>query len=132
MNITCIFPQKRLESPYLDAVREYEKRLSRYCKIKFLSAASLRQIPASAQLLTITSGNAKAAMLSSEAFAEQISHYGLCGQAQLCFALTNVPEYAESCLSLSHAKLSDSLLAVVLAEQLYRAFRIIHNHSYHK
>ena len=40
MNIICISPLKKLDSPYAEAVREYEKRLGRYCKIKLFSAKS--------------------------------------------------------------------------------------------
>lgn len=132
MNIICISPLKKLDSPYAEAVREYEKRLGRYCKIKLFSAKSAPPPSPAAEILTITSGLAGASMLSSEEFAAQLAQYGLNGQTRLHFILADSPAVSENCLSLSYAKLSPPLLTVLLYEQIYRAFRIIHQHSYHK
>ena len=132
MNIICISPLKKLDSPYAEAVREYEKRLSRYCKIKLFSAKSAPPPSPAAEILTITSGLAGASMLSSEEFAAQLAQYGLNGQTRLHFTLADSPAVSENCLSLSYAQLSPPLLTVLLYEQIYRAFRIIHQHSYHK
>ena len=71
-------------------------------------------------------------MLSSEEFAARLAQYGLNGQTRLHFILEDSPAVSENCLSLSHAQLSQPLLTVLLYEQIYRAFRIIHRHSYHK
>ena len=62
MNIICISPLKKLDSPYAEAVREYEKRLGRYCKIKLFSAKSAPPPSPAAEILTITSGLAGAPM----------------------------------------------------------------------
>lgn len=132
MNIICISPLKKLDSPYAEAVREYEKRLGRYCKIKLFSTKSAPPWSPAAEILTITSGLAGAPMLSSEEFAARLAQYGLNGQTRLHFTLADSPTVSENCLSLSHAKLSLPLLTVLLYEQIYRAFRIIHRHSYHK
>ena len=132
MNIICRSPLKKLNSPYADAVKEYEKRLGRYCKIKLCFAKSALPKSSAATTLTITSGIAGAPMLSSEELAVRLSQYGLSGQARLHFVLDEYPATFENCLSLSHAPLSQPLLTVLLYEQIYRAFRIIHRHSYHK
>lgn len=132
MNISCIFPDKKLKEPYRSAVREYEKRLGRYCKCKFLSQQQLKQIPPLASLVYITSGYPQAATISSEEFAHYLERQGIEGRSDLYFLISEVPPKSENVTSLSHARLSSQTMAVLLSEQVYRAFRIIHNHSYHK
>lgn len=131
MNINCFYPQKKLASPYLDAVKEYEKRLQRYCKLKLISGTN-RNFQDQSMLIYICSGASGIAMLSSEEFASFINQQGLSGKHELSFVLTDQPPEHTKSYSISSAPLKDDLLTVLFTEQLYRAFRIIHNHSYHK
>lgn len=132
MNISCIYPLKKLDEPYLSAVKEYEKRLSRYCKCRFVSASLAPKRKATTKTIYITSGSAPFETLSSESFAEFLNLQSLHGNTDLHFVLSDSPAPSEKVISLSHAKLSFPMLTVLLSEQIYRGFRIIHNHSYHK
>lgn len=40
MNFTIIHQEKKLPSFYTQAIKEYQKRLQRYCKIQLLSCSS--------------------------------------------------------------------------------------------
>ena len=132
MNITCIFPLKKLDEPHLSAMKEYEKRLQRYCKCKFLPVCRSKKITENTAVIYITSGNPNAAVLSSEDFADQLKDHALHGRSDLLFVLSGTPEDPKNAISLSYANLPIPTLTVLLSEQIYRAFRIIHNHSYHK
>lgn len=131
MNIICFYPFKKLEKQYLAAVSEYKKRLGRYCKIKFQPYPKGTP-PDSPNIVYITSGQPHATMLSSEGFADYLAQKSIHGQSDILFLLTEESPDLANTLSLSHAKLSLPMLTVLLSEQIYRAFRIIHNHSYHK
>lgn len=129
MNINCIYPQKKINSPYMDAISEYEKRLQRYCKWKRIANGKSERFPAP---IYITSGEACKSVLSSEDFAAFIERQGLEGRHELSFVLTDSASNTDDSFSICAAPLNFDMLLVLFTEQLYRAFRIIHNHSYHK
>ncbi|RRD96142.1 hypothetical protein EII17_01155 [Clostridiales bacterium COT073_COT-073] len=132
MNISCIYPAKKLAEPYQSAVKEYQKRLSRYCKIQLIPISAANKLPVGDHVFYITSGYPAAKSMSSEQFADWLEKQGLTGKAQLSFILTEQPEDSSSAFSLSPAAIALPMLTVLLFEQIYRAFRIIHHHSYHK
>lgn len=75
----------------------------------------------------------------SVGFSEQISRLGVNGKSHLIFIIGGSLGLSEAVLRRADAKLSFSemtfphqLMRVILLEQLYRAFRIIHHEPYHK
>jgi 23S rRNA (pseudouridine1915-N3)-methyltransferase len=124
----------KLESFYLDAIKEYEKRLSKYCKLKIVSSKSAKKIEnmvlsSSYSIAVSTSGK----NISSEELASKIEQFGIDGQSNINLFIGNSEnlQYNEV-ISLSKMEMSLGLQSTVAIEQIYRAFRIIHNHSYHK
>lgn len=71
------------------------------------------------------------ASVDSVDFSEMLAGLGVHGLSHIEYSLLPV-EHPDQRLALATEKLSDELLAVLLAEQLYRAFRIMHHHTYHK
>lgn len=159
MRITLITVGKIKEKFYVDAIAEYSKRLSRYCKLDIVqvedektpdSASELqkRQIKEKEGeriLAQVKDGSYVIAlaiegeMLSSEALAEKIERLGIAGQSQIAFIIGGSLGLSEAVLKRADHKLSFSrmtfphqLMRVILLEQIYRSYRIIHGEPYHK
>lgn len=132
MNINCIFSHKKINMPYSSAIDEYTKRLQRYCKIKLLPFKKFEKNSTGKKVIYISSGHSNYPMPSSEELSEYIGKSGLQGIHELNFVMSEIPQEAEEVFSLCHAELNPDMLTVLLTEQIYRAFRILHNHSYHK
>lgn len=120
---------------YKSAIKEYEKRLSRYCKLQFTlykNPSELnRYIKQNSYIFFITH-NANYC-LSSECFAEKIQQLGTNGISDITFIISDdFVDCTSDQLCLSPLKMDPHLTATILIEQIYRAFRIIHNEPYHK
>lgn len=134
------------------AIAEYEKRLSRYCKIscKFIKKEkeweSLLVKDAGMKKFIVQPGKAE---LTSERLSEQIKNWEGSGIKGIMFL---VPEWNEEILAddqtkmasktkqpimiesliLSDFTMSSNMTGMVLYEQIYRGYRILNNHPYHK
>lgn len=125
--------QPKLENFYLDAIKEYEKRLTRYGKTKLHLLKNREQLSAKlvGSSFTVLVTPTKQT-ISSESFADKINSWGISGTSQVAFIIgSDLPE-ADERLSLSQMDMEPGLQVALLYEQLYRAYRIIHNHPYHK
>ena len=159
MNITIVAVGKIKESFYQDAVAEYRKRLGRYCRLEIVEVADepapervspaqadaikqreaehiLRRLKANSYLITLEITGKK---YDSEQFAKKLENLGLTGKSQLVFVIggslglhASVSERADMKLSFSDMTFPHQLMRVILAEQIYRAFRIINGEPYHK
>ena len=159
MKITLVTVGKIKEKFYTDAIAEYAKRLSRYCKLEIIQVADektpdkaseaeelqikdkegkriLEQIKDGAFVIALAiNGN----MLDSVELAERIDKLGIGGVSQLVFVIGGSLGLSEAVLSRADYKLSFSrmtfphqLMRVILLEQIYRAFKIAEGSSYHK
>lgn len=134
------------------AIAEYEKRLSRYCKIscKFIKKEkeweSLFVKDTGMKKFIVQPGKAE---LTSEKLSEQIKNWEGSGIKGIMFL---VPEWSEEILAddqtkmasktkqpimiesliLSDFTMSSNMTGMVLYEQIYRGYRILNNHPYHK
>ncbi len=123
----------RLEKFYLDAIKEYEKRLTRYGKTKLHLLVNREQLSAklAGSSFTVLVTPTKQT-ISSESFADKINSWGVSGTSQVAFIIGSDFPQADERLSLSQMDMEPGLQVTLLYEQLYRAYRIIHNHPYHK
>ena len=129
--------ENKIDKFYIEAIKEYEKRLSKYCKIK------LHQLKNREQLLSKLSKNShvilisnEGANVSSEELAEKINSYGVTGISNITIILGDSLEmfkdnFDES-IMISTMDMEIGLQATILFEQIYRAYRIINNQPYHK
>lgn len=159
MRITLIAVGKIKERYFTDAIAEYSKRLSRYCKPEILEAAD-EKIPDNAseaeenqireregeRVRKLLKDNAYTIALAidgkamtSEAFADKIEKLGVRGESHLCFLIGGSLGMSESLLKSADERISFSdmtfphqLMRVILLEQIYRGFRIINHEPYHK
>lgn len=159
MKITLITVGKIKEKYFTDAIAEYQKRLSRYCKLEILevadektpdgaSAAVEEQIreKEAERVRKLLKDNAYTIALAidgkqmtSEGFAEKIQNLGIRGESHICFLIggslgmsDGLLRQADERISFSKMTFPHQLMRVILLEQIYRGFRIIHHEPYHK
>ncbi len=159
LNITILCVGKIKESYFADAVFEYSKRLSRYCKLTICEVKDeptpdspsaqekalilekegqriLEKIPDSAHVTALCiEGQSK----TSEKLALQIQELATSGKSHLVFIIggsmglsEHVKNRANDKLSFSPMTFPHQLMRVILLEQIYRAFQINSGGKYHK
>ena len=159
MRITIVTVGKVKEKFYRDAIAEYVKRLGRYCTLEILEVADektpdaaseameeeirrkegeriLKQIRDDMFVITLEIGGK---MLSSEELAQKIDGLGLSGRSSIAFVIggsiglgQEVLRRSDFALSFSRMTFPHQLMRVILLEQIYRSYRIIHGEPYHK
>lgn len=159
MKITLITVGKIKERFFTDAIAEYSKRLSRYCKLEIIQVADektpdgagealerqirdkegeriLTQIRDGAYVIALAIDGQ---MLDSEQLAARIERLGVSGQSQIVMIIGGSLGLSEAVLKRADYRLSFSrmtfphqLMRVILLEQIYRSFRIIAGEPYHK
>ena len=159
MKITIVCVGKIKEKFYRDAVEEYKKRLGRYCKMQIVEVADEKTPDKASEalenqikekegnrILSHISDNDYVIALAingkerdSVELAEHIKALGLHGKSSLTFVIGGSLGLSEEVLKRADEKLSFSkmtfphqLMRVILAEQIYRSYRIIHGEPYHK
>lgn len=159
MKITLVTVGKIKEKFYADAITEYSKRLSRYCKLEVIQVADektpdragqaletqikekegeriLSQIKDGAYVIALA---IEGQMMDSEGLAEMIGKLGISGTSQIVFVIggslglsETVLKRADVLLSFSKMTFPHQLMRVILLEQVYRSYRIMGNEPYHK
>ncbi len=132
------------EAFYRDAVKEYEKRLSRFCKTEIFELAERASLKEEAEdILRYLKGHVFVLAIegkerSSEKLAAQIKTLCDAGKEMTfvigssCGLHDSVKEKADDLLSFSPMTFPHQLMRVVLFEQVYRAFMINAGAEYHK
>lgn len=159
MNIN-IYAVGKIKEPYLkEGIAEFTKRLGAYTGIHMeemsdepapesLSALEMEQVKrAEGERILKKIGNEdyvialdiRGKQLTSESFAKKISALQLEGHSTIDFVIggslglsTKVLARANMQLSFGKMTYPHMMMRLILLEQIYRAFRIIHNHPYHK
>lgn len=159
MRITVIAVGKIKEKYFTGAIAEYAKRLSRYCKLEIIELADektpdgaspaqeaqikekegdriLKAVREDAYVVALAIEGQK---LTSEKLADFIEKRGIAGDSHLTFIIGGslgldgrVLRRADYLLSFSDMTFPHQLMRVILLEQIYRSFRIIHHEPYHK
>ena len=147
------------EKFFEDAIKEYSKRLSRYCKLEILQVADEKTPEGASEavelqikekegqrILSLIRDDAyvialaiEGKMLDSEELAERIEKLGVSGISQIVFVIggslglsAQVMKRADYALSFSRMTFPHQLMRVVLLEQIYRSYRIMNHQPYHK
>ena len=159
MKITLITVGKIKEKYLKDAIAEYSKRLSKYCKLEIVEVADektpdqasenverqirqkegeriLRYVKDDAYVFTLEIGGT---MLDSVAFAKKMETLGIQWKSHLIFIIggsiglgEEVLRRSDYALSFSKMTFPHQLMRVILLEQVYRGYRIIEGAPYHK
>jgi len=131
MNIKVYVLEKTKDKNQLAAIKEYDKRLTRYCKIKLFTLKNeeeLNKLPEKSYKIMV---HEKHETISSEALADKIQTLGLIGKSDISLILSDSEEFDDS-FALSKMTMSTGMSLTVLYEQIYRAYRIMKNEPYHK
>ncbi len=158
MKITILAVGK-IKEAYLQAgIREFLKRLGAYAEVEMIEVADEKapETLSSAQMKEVLQkeGDRLLARLpvgktyvlaidgkrpDSEMFARMIEEDGLYGQSHLNFVIGGSLGLSQDVLAQADGKISfgpmtfpHQLMRLMLLEQIYRAFRIINHHPYHK
>ncbi len=124
----------KVEKYYLNAINEYIKRLGRYCKISHIhfknyNVLSTKYSKNEYVILINNKGN----NISSEDLSQKINYLAINSISNISFVIGyNIDIKCDEIISISSMEMDLGLKATVIAEQLYRAYRIINNESYHK
>lgn len=159
MKIKVIPVGKIKEKFYEQAIEEYSKRLSRYCKLEIIQVADektaenmseveeaiilkkeadriLKSIKDDAFVISL---EINGTMLGSEELAQKIQSLAVNGTSEINFIIggslglhESVSKRADYKLSFSKMTFPHQLMRVILLEQIYRGFRIINGEPYHK
>lgn len=159
MKITILAVGKIKEKYFAAAIQEYRKRLSRYCKLEIIEVADektpdhaskheedlirakegerlRRYIKEGAYVIALAIDGKQT---SSEGFADKLHDLGVRGESHIIFLIggsigldAGLLKEATERLSFSQMTFPHQLMRVVLLEQVYRAYRIMHGEPYHK
>lgn len=159
MKITIITVGKLKEKYLKDAIAEYSKRLSKYCKLEIVEVADektpenasevvedairskeaeriLKYVKEDAFVITLEIAGKQ---LTSEEFADKIEQLGVRGISRIIFVIggsiglgKEVLAQSDFALSFSKMTFPHQLMRVILLEQVYRSYRIISGQPYHK
>ena len=159
MKITVITVGKIKEKYLKDAIAEYTKRLSKYCKLEIVEVADektpdnasevvenairskeaeriLKYVKDDAYVITLEINGKQ---LTSEELADKVEKLGVQGTSHIIFIIGGSIGLGEEVLQKSNYALSFSkmtfphqLMRVILLEQIYRSYRIISGEPYHK
>ncbi len=159
MRISLITVGKIKEKYLRDAIAEYSKRLSRYCKLEIIEVMDEKTPDHASQAVEkgikdkeaerilkyikegsyIFSLEISGKQLTSEELADKINELGIQGESHLVFIIGGSLGLGEEILKKSRFALSFSkmtfphqLMRVILLEQIYRSYRIINGEPYHK
>ena len=159
MKITIITVGKIKEKYLKDAIAEYSKRLSKYCKLEIVEVADektpdnasevvenairakeaeriLKYVKEDAYIVTL---EIQGKQLTSEELADKIDQLGIKGTSHIVFIIggsiglgEEVLQKSDYALSFSKMTFPHQLMRVILLEQIYRSYRIINGEPYHK
>ena len=159
MKITLITVGKIKEKYLKDAIAEYTKRLSKFCKLEIIEVADektpenasekleeiirskeaeriLKYVKDNSYVITLEIDGRQ---LSSEELSEKIETLGVQGNSHIIFVIggsiglgREVIERSDYSLSFSKMTFPHQLMRVILLEQIYRSYMIINGTPYHK
>lgn len=159
LNIRIVCVGKLREQFYIEAFNEYSKRLSAYCKFECveLNETKLGSSPSDKEIAAALDKEAadieralgkdayviamcvEGKQLKSEDFAQKLNSLAVSGRGKICFVIggsfgisPKIKQRADMRLGMSAMTFPHHLARVMLAEQVYRAFKIIEGSKYHK
>ncbi|MDD7220193.1 MAG: 23S rRNA (pseudouridine(1915)-N(3))-methyltransferase RlmH [Clostridia bacterium] len=150
----------KIKEKYLnDGIKEYAKRLGRYCKLSFCQVADEKTPDKASQALNnqikdlegerlmkhireqdyVIALAIEGEMVGSVELADKIEKLGVSGVNSVVFVIggslglgSKVLDRADYKLSFSRMTFPHQLMQMILLEQIYRSFRIINHEPYHK
>ena len=159
MKITIVAVGKVKESYFRDAIEEYQKRLSKYCRLEIIEVPDektkehaseaeeglvkekegeriLKHLKEDAYVIALSIAGQK---LDSVRLSKKLEMLGVQGNSHIQFVIggslglhNSVLRRADYELSFSDMTFPHQLMRVILLEQVYRGYRIMNGEPYHK
>lgn len=159
MKITVLCVGKIKEKYWQDAVLEYSKRLSRYCRLEIAECADERtpdkaaealedqirekeaerlykRLEETAHVIALEIGGEK---YDSPGFSKKLENLGIQGKSHITFIIggslglhKSILDRSDESLSFSDMTFPHQMMRVILLEQIYRGFKISRGEPYHK
>ena len=159
MKISIVCVGKIKEKYWNDAIAEYTKRLTRYCKPEIIEVADektpdnapeaieqmikdkegeklLKHVDPKAKVIALA---IKGKKVDSPGFAKWIDSYAISGCSHIQFVIGGslglsdaVLKRADGQISFSDMTFPHQMMRVVLLEQIYRSYKILSGEPYHK
>ena len=159
MKISIIAVGKLRERYLKEGILEYGKRLSRFCDLEIVEVEDeqtpenlspsleqqvkkkeaervLKRLKDGSKLIAL---DVKGKKLDSEEFADRLNSFFVSGHSHITFVIggslgmdTEILNKSDFRLSLSDMTFPHQLTRLILLEQVFRAFKIINNETYHK
>jgi 23S rRNA (pseudouridine1915-N3)-methyltransferase len=159
VNIRIVSVGKIKEKYIQDGIKEFSKRLSRYCNLEIIEVEDekapenlsekemeivknkegeriLSKIPQNSYVISLV---IQGKSLSSEGLAEKIENLMIDGVNDITFVIggslglsNNIIERSNFKLSFSKMTFPHQLMRLILLEQIYRGWRIMKGEPYHK
>ena len=159
MQITILAVGTIKEKFYREAIKEFEKRLSRYCRLKIVEVDDEKtpdsdsikmcelvlkkegeklssHIPDNAYIISLAIEGKK---YDSVGFSKRINNLAITGKSNIVFIIggslgicEDIKKRSDELISFSDMTFPHQLMRVILLEQVYRSYRIIQNEPYHK
>lgn len=149
IKIICVGSIK--ETYLKDAIKEYEKRLSKYTKLEIIEVDSLETNDINKNLKEESNNilkyiNKKDYIISLDIKGEEIDSIELSKKIENILSQNNITfiiggsngldksikNMSKDMVSFSKLTFPHKLFRVLLLEQIYRSFKILNNESYHK
>jgi 23S rRNA (pseudouridine1915-N3)-methyltransferase len=159
MNIDILCVGKIKEGYLREAISEYSKRLSRYCRLNIIEVQDEKTPETQSETLCgickknegerlkkyiredayVVTLEIQGREMTSEELAGAINSAGIKGISRIQFVIggslglaEEITNCADMHLSFSRMTFPHQLMRVILLEQIYRSYRIINNEPYHK
>lgn len=159
MKITIVCVGKIKEKFYTEAIREYAKRLGRYCNLSIVEVADekTKEQASETEIALVKDKEGERILKAvhedgyvialaidgrqpdSVKLSQKIESLGLHGTSHIYFIIGGslglsdaVLKRADEHLSFSNMTFPHQLMRVILLEQIYRSYRIINHEPYHK
>jgi len=159
MKIKLICVGKVKEKFYVDAIKEYSKRLGAYTILEIVEVPDEKTPDKASEAINLQikekEGNAilskikvndfvmlldiKGKMYSSEELSQTLENYMIDGKSEFIFIIggslgvsQQVKQRANALISFSKMTFPHQLMRVIFLEQIYRSFKIMKNEPYHK
>lgn len=157
ISIVCVGRIK--EKYWTEAIEEYSKRLSRYCKLEIVEVQDEKTPDDASEAMSdqikkkeaerilkklddngfVCTLEIKGKKLTSEAFSGFLGDSALKGISHIQFVIggslglhASVLEKSDMGISFSDMTFPHQMMRVILLEQIYRGYRIMNNEPYHK
>ena len=159
MNVTVLAVGKLKEKYWQEAVKEYSKRLGRFCRLSIaeIKESLLPANPSAADEEAVKAAEGRAILnrihpsdyvitleiegqsFSSVELADHMKKLAVSGRSSIVLIIggslglsREVSARANLKLSFSAMTFPHQMMRVILLEQIYRSFKIINNETYHK